>query len=205
MQDRTSRPIILGSSSHWRANELKALGLPFVVMAADIDEKAIRHPDPAILTWHIAVAKASVLLARVTEPSWLITCDQVAVFRGEIREKPSDGGEARRWLAEYGTGEPVSTVTTVVVTDTATRRSVHATDVARAWFDPLPERAVESALSRGDVLGSCGAFTIDDPDLAPFVSLIEGDGDETEVRSSISGLPRAKTLALLERLAHPTR
>ena len=198
----SSRPLILGSASPWRRKELEAIGLPFIVMTADIDEKAIRHPDPAVLTWHIAAAKAAALLGRIAEPSLLITCDQVAVFRGEIREKPCCAEQARRWLAEYGVGEePVSTVTTVVVTDTATRRSCHATDVAKAWFEPLPAKAVELALARGDVLHSCGAFTIDDPDLGPFVSMVEGDGDEAEISSSISGLPRARTLALLQRAA----
>ena len=73
--------------------------------------------------------------------------------------------------------------------------------VAKAWFEPLPAKAVELALARGDVLHSCGAFTIDDPDLGPFVSMVEGDGDEAEISSSISGLPRARTLALLQRAA----
>src|SRR5688572_21735940 len=144
----SSRPLILGSASPWRRKELEAIGLPFIVMTADIDEKAIRHPDPAVLTWHIAAAKAAALLGRIAEPSLLITCDQVAVFGGEIREKPCCAEQARRWLAEYGDGEePVSTVTTVVVTDTATRRSCHATDVAKAWFEPLPAKAVELALA----------------------------------------------------------
>lgn len=198
-------PLILGSASPWRRKELEALGLPFAVMSADINEKAIRRADPAVLTWHIALAKAAALLPRITVPSVLITCDQVAVFRGEIREKPADANEACRWLAEYGTGDPVSTVTTVVVTHTGTRRSVHATDVARAWFEPMPDRAVAAALSCGDILGSCGAFTIDDADLGPFVARIEGDGDDVEVRSSIAGLPRAKTLGLLARIVQPAR
>lgn len=196
----SSRPLILGSSSPWRRKELETTGLKFTQMSADIDEKAVRHSDPAILTWLVAMAKASVLVPRIIDPSVLITCDQVAVFRGEIREKPADADEAHRWLMEYGAGESVSTVTTVVVTDTATRRSIHATDVATVWFGQMPETFVRNAIVRGDVLSSCGAFTIDDPDLAPFVERVEGDGDETEVRSSISGLPRARTLALIDRI-----
>ncbi len=204
MQDFAGLPIILGSSSRWRAAELEALGLPFTAMAADIDEKAIRHPDPAILTWHIAVAKAAALLPRVPRPSLLITCDQVAVFRGEIREKPSSADEARRWLRGYA-GTSVSTVTTVVVTDASSRRAVHGTHEATAHFAPLPVPAVERAIARGDVLRSCGAFTIDDPDLGPYVDGLYGDGDADEIRSSVSGLPRAMTLALLRRLAAPAR
>lgn len=194
------RPLVLGTASRWRRKELEATGLPFTVMAADIDEKAIRHPDPAVLTLHIAVAKAAALLERIAEPSWLVTCDQVAVFRGEVREKPADADVARRWLRQYsGTG--VDTVTTVVVTDTRSRRSLHGSHTATAHFAPLPPAAVERAVMRGDVLGSCGAFTIDDPDLAPYVDGLYGEGDETERRSSVAGLPRRLTLSLLSRIA----
>ena len=198
----TDRPLILGSSSVWRRKEMEALGLPFMTMSADIDEKAIRHPHPAFLTLHIAVAKASALLDRIAEPSWLVTCDQVAVFRGEVREKPADADVARRWLREYS-GSGVDTVTTVVVTDTGTRRSVHGTHVATAHFAPLPPPAIERAIKRGDVLGSCGAFTIDDPDLGPYVDGLYGEGDDLELRSSVSGLPRGLTLGLLARIAGP--
>ncbi|MEY4744364.1 MAG: hypothetical protein RL272_309 [Candidatus Parcubacteria bacterium] len=197
----SSKPLILGSSSLWRRKELQATGLRFTVLAADIDEKAIRHPDPVILTLHIAVAKASALLARIAEPSILITSDQVAVFRGEVREKPASETEAVRWLRQYsGTG--VDTVTTVVVTDTATRRSIHGTHQATAHFAPLPPKAIADAVVRGHVLHSCGAFTIDDPHIGPYVGGLSGEGDEAELRSSVSGLPRAKTLALIDRIVH---
>lgn len=195
-----SRPLILGTASQWRRKEMEAIGLPFTSMSPDIDEKAIRHPDPAVLTLHIAVAKAAALLGKIAQPSWLVTCDQVAVFRGEIREKPADADVARRWLREYsGTG--VDTVTTVVATDTVTRRSMHGTHRATAHFAPLPPAAIERAIGRGDVLGSCGAFTIDDPDLGPYVDGLYGEGGETEIRSSVSGLPRKLTLGLLSRIS----
>ncbi|HTM67756.1 MAG TPA: Maf family protein [Candidatus Binatia bacterium] len=193
------RPIVLGTASPWRQKEMKAMGLAFTAMSPDIDEKAIRHPDPAILTLHIAVAKAAALLGRIAEPSLLVTCDQVAVFRGEVREKPADAGEARRWLAQYG-GTSVVTVTTVVVTDTATRRSVHGVHAATAHFAPLPPKAIDRAIARGMVLNSCGAFTIDDPDLGPYVDGLYGEGDQDELRSSIAGLPRALTRKLLSRI-----
>src|SRR5688572_5143829 len=97
-------PLILGSSSQWRRKVLESTGRPFEVMSPDIDEKAIRHADPRIMTVNIALAKAAALLPRITVPSILITTDQVAVFDGQVREKPRDGNEARRWLADYGLG-----------------------------------------------------------------------------------------------------
>lgn len=192
------KPIVLGSASPWRRELLSRMGIVFTPMSADIDEKAIRHPDPRIMTLNIALAKAAALYPRVPSDALLITCDQVALYRGEVREKPADDAETRRWLSEYGPDEPVRTVTAVVVLDAMTRRTRHCVDVAAAWFERMPVRAVEAAIARGSIQHSCGAFAIDDPDLAPFVAMVEGDGDEDEVRTSITGLPLAKTLRLLE-------
>ena len=101
-----SLPIILGSSSIWRKQVLTNLGYKFTTMSPDIDEKAIRYnwryyftvltlfrdPDPTKLTLMIANAKADALLSKVTEPSILITSDQVIVCNGVIREKPESIG-----------------------------------------------------------------------------------------------------------------
>lgn len=195
--------VVLGSASPWRRQVLANAGIECTPMSADIDEKAIRHPDPRIMTLHIALAKAAALCPRLPVSQsggpLLITADQVAVYRGEVREKPANAAEARRWLAEYGPDEPVATVTAVVVLDAMTRRTRHFVDEAKVWFDPpLSARAIEAAIGRGDVLNSCGAFTIEDPDLNPCVPILAGDGDEAEIMTSIAGLPLAKTLRLLE-------
>lgn len=193
-------PLILGSSSRWRRKVLESSGRPFEVMTPDIDEKAIRHADPRIMTVNIALAKAAALLPRITAPSILVTTDQVAVFDGRVREKPKDGDEARRWLADYGLGRPVSSVTAVVVVDTAARRTVHAVDVADVWFEPIAVRAVEAAIAAGVILHSCGAFAVDEPNIAPFVSSVRGTGTEEDVRTSIEGLPLRTTLRLIDEL-----
>jgi hypothetical protein len=46
--------IILGSSSRFRQQVLREAGVPFMVMTADIDEKAIRHPDPVTMVSSLA-------------------------------------------------------------------------------------------------------------------------------------------------------
>jgi septum formation protein len=192
------RLIVLGSSSVWRKKVLADAGVRFVAMAPDIDEKAIRSTNAAVLTAMIAAAKADAIVPYLSKYVLLITADQVAVFRGEIREKPRGAIEARRWLGEYGEGDPVSTVTAVAVTDLRTMQRRSLVDTAVIRFDRVPPEAIDAVLARGTVLGSCGAFAIDDPALAPFVGDVCGDGGEAEVRSSIDGLPLQKTLSLLK-------
>ena len=109
--------IILGSSSPARKNVLEKLGYTFEIMAADIDERAIRDADPRKLTSKLANAKALALLEKIKFPALLITADQVVNCNGVIREKPETPQEARDFLKSYEKF-PAETVNTVVVTDT---------------------------------------------------------------------------------------
>ena len=68
----------------------------------------------------------------------MLTADQVVVWKGLIREKPTSEQEARAFIAGYGAAPP-STVGSCVITDSATRQQWHAVDVATVHFDPIPE------------------------------------------------------------------
>jgi septum formation protein len=185
------RKLILGSSSKWRRRVMMKLGVPFDVISPDIDEKSIRRSDPFDLTYEIALAKADALLKEFDHPALIVTCDQVAVFGGEIREKPASADQAREWLRSYR-GKTVQTVTAVVVTDVAALVQTFGVDVASVAYGAITEAAIGSAIARGDVLNSCGAFTIDDPDLGRYVEGIEGE------KESVEGLPLGLTRSLLE-------
>jgi septum formation protein len=180
------RKIVLGSSSKWRRRVMMKLGVPFDVISPDIDEKAIRRPDPFDLTYEIAVAKADALLKEFDHPALIITCDQVAVFEGEVREKPEGPQQARDWLRSYR-GKTVQTVTAVVVTDVATRIQTFGVDVASVAYDDIPDAAIESVIARGDVLNSCGAVI-----LGGHAKLVDGE------KESVEGLPLDLTRSLLE-------
>lgn len=188
--------VILGSSSRWRAEVLDARSVSYSTMSPDIDERVIRHPDARAMTTQIAIAKAAALLPRITMPSLLITCDQVVVWGGQVREKPADKDEAVRFLSDYSENL-VQTVTAVVVTDTATSRTRHAVDVATVYFHEIPDEAVIAAVERGDVMHSCGAFTLEDPSIAPYVEAVQGEGSEEEIRTSVAGLPIRPLMRLL--------
>ncbi|EPS66060.1 hypothetical protein M569_08716, partial [Genlisea aurea] len=122
--------LILGSSSIARRKILGEMGYKFTVMAADIDEKAIRKEKPEDLVMALAEAKADAIVGRLkienkeifkkpsivitsdtvensesklhgeedAQTTLLITCDQVVVYEGKIREKPSNKVEAREYL-----------------------------------------------------------------------------------------------------------
>lgn len=52
----------------------------FSTASPDIDEKAIRDPDPRKMCAEIARAKAEALVGRLDRPGLLITSDQVGIY-----------------------------------------------------------------------------------------------------------------------------
>lgn len=58
---------------------MATLGISFSSMKPDIDEKALRHPDPYGLPVVVAGAKCDALLKRVHIPAIVITADQIVV------------------------------------------------------------------------------------------------------------------------------
>ena len=86
--------IILGSASARRQKILRDMGYEFEIKQADIDEKAIRDPDPTKLTLALANAKADALIPKLGEDTLLITSDLVVWFQNKIIEKPESKEEA---------------------------------------------------------------------------------------------------------------
>ncbi|KAJ3276383.1 hypothetical protein HDV01_005006 [Terramyces sp. JEL0728] len=186
-------PIVLGSSSSFRAGLLKSRGLAFTQKSPDIDEKSIgvhhRKANKAdLLVLEVARAKATALLETVKEHSILITCDQVVVCNGKIREKPVDELEARNYLESYA-DYPAETHSAIVVVNTASGKSASGVDVAKQYFHRIPSDVIAQAIKEGNVMKSAGGFLIDDPLFTPYLKSREGEED------SIIGLP----LDLLER------
>lgn len=182
--------IILGSSSPRRKQILQEMGIPFEVMVADIDEKAIRRDDPKELVLAIAKAKAVVLLPKIIEPSLLITTDGVVVCQGEIREKPSTQEEARSFLSDYRQ-HPAIAITAVVVTNTHTGKQVSDVDASTVFFRPFSDQVMQDMIEKGDALKCAGGFNVTNPFVAPYIERIEG------TRESVMGLPVELTMRLL--------
>lgn len=181
--------IVLGSKSVSRQTVLKGAGYEFEVMTADIDEKAIRLTDPEKLVLAIANAKADAILPKVTEPAFLITADQVTVCDGEIREKPESADQAREYIRSYSK-HPMETVSSVVVINTDNGKRAEGIDIAKVYFNPIPEEAIDEALKIGRIMHCSGAMRCEEPPLNNYVKSFEGTKDST------SGMP----LELLKKL-----
>ena len=146
--------IILGSQSENRKQVFLKAGYVFDVLISNIDEKAIRHEDLYELPLRLAKAKAEALLPRIKEPALLITADVVTIWNGELREKPRDFDEARRFLKSFSESpHPVECVNGIVVTNTATGVSATGNDISKVWFGKIPDEFIETPIGRGNVCG----------------------------------------------------
>ncbi|MBC7455605.1 MAG: septum formation protein Maf [Massilia sp.] len=85
--------LILASGSPYRRSLLERLGLPFEVMAPDIDEAAMPGELPQATALRLARDKAAAIAARAAG-SIVIGSDQVATLDGEQIGKPGNHARA---------------------------------------------------------------------------------------------------------------
>lgn len=188
--------IILGSKSPGRKRTLEKAGYKFDIMASEIDEKAIRSDDFEKLPLLIAKAKATALLEKIKVPAILITCDQIAVCNGELREKPESKNQAREYLRSYAK-YPVHINTAVVVTNTINKVQASGIETRQVFFRPIPESVIEELINDGRIMHTAGGFTLEHPLLKPYIQKFEGDED------SIIGLPIKLTKKLISKVSKP--
>ncbi|XP_077231426.1 uncharacterized protein LOC143864381 [Tasmannia lanceolata] len=201
---RSPMQIILGSSSAPRQQILAEMGYEFTIMAADIDEKGIRRENPEELVMTLAEAKADAIMSKLQhidfqkddEPTVLITADQVVVYEGIIREKPSNEEEARQFIKGYSVGHAV-TVGSVFVTKFCSSKKklgdfINDWDVVQIYFHAIPDEVIENLIEEGAVLKVAGGLLSEHPLMSPLIESLVGTAD------SVMGLPKALTERLIQ-------
>jgi len=185
--------IILGSASENRQIILREMGLDFEVRPANIDEKAIRLNDPNALTMALARAKAKHLDGQFDEPVILITADQVVTYQGQIREKPRNAEEARKFLESYN-HSPAKCHTAVVVTNAASGKQAEGTEVSTVYFQDFSDEEVNELIKSGEVYKYAGGFTVRGDQWRKHIQTIDGHED------NVLGLPKELTRRLIEQV-----
>lgn len=185
--------IILGSKSIGRQLVLKSAGYDFDVITADIDEKKIRDESPKRLVLALARAKADAILSKISVPAIIITADQVVVCGGKILKKPRNEEEAREFI-HYYSKYPMETVSSVVVTNTVTKRRAEGIDIARVYFKSIPEEVINEAIKNGRIMHCAGAMRCEEELFSNYIDRFEGTKDST------SGLPLKLLKKLMEEI-----
>ncbi|KOM49165.1 hypothetical protein LR48_Vigan07g286900 [Vigna angularis] len=137
-----------------------------------------RVVEPTIL---IAADTAEAILQRLpvddylkdAEPTLLITSDQVVVYEGVIREKPTSKEEARQFLKDYS-GRHAATVGSVLVTNLKTGFRKGDSDRVEIYFNEIPDEIIEKLVDEGITLNVAGGLIIEHPSILPFVKEVVG-------------------------------
>jgi len=93
-----SHPLVLGSGSPRRREIISALGLPFQVLAADINEDVLAAEAPLAYLERIAAEKLAGVRARLAGAAHaaILVADTSVVIDGDVLGKPADVDDAAR-------------------------------------------------------------------------------------------------------------
>lgn len=185
------RPLVLASTSRYRAALLDRLGLPYAVDAPGVDEAARPGETPATACVRLAEAKARAVGGR--HPGALVLgSDQIADCEGAHVGKPGTLEHARAQLASLS-GRTVIFHTGVALLDTSTGQcTVERVDV-RSTLRRLSAREIDAYLARELPLDCAGSVKSEGLGIALF------DRIESDDPSALVGLPLIATCRLLSR------
>lgn len=159
--------LVLASASPRRRELLGALGVPFAVDPAEIEEPVPeRHPHPERIARMLARHKARTVAAR-RPADWVLAADTVVVLRGRLLGKPETPEEARAMLRALR-GRWHRVITGVAV---AHGRRLFV-DHALTWvrMREYSDADIEASIARGVPFDKAGGYAIQDPDLRPVAA-----------------------------------
>ena len=183
------RPLILASTSRYRRALLERLGLPFAVVAPDLDEAALPGESPRATALRLAEAKARAVAVKY--PAALVLgSDQVLDLDGVAVSKPADRADAKRQLVA-ASGRTLVFHTAVALVDAASGHAdVRCIDVASA-FRVLDEHAIDRYLEREQPFDCAGSVKSEGFGIALFERITSDDP------TALIGLPLITVVAML--------
>jgi len=185
-----SPPLILASSSPYRVELMRRLGVPFEARSHRFDESSLKAEGltPDALAAALADAKAASLREAFPDRT-ILGSDQVADLDGEVLDKPETAERAEVQLAMLaGRTHRLLTAVTLLCPD---GRTFRALDIHHLTMRPLTAVAIADYVRRDVPLDCCGSYKIERLGIALF-SAIDG-ADFT----AIMGLPMIAVVNML--------
>jgi septum formation protein len=152
-------PIILASSSPYRAELLSRLGLDFIQDRPDVDESALPDESPRATALRLAETKAKVVAERHLG-AIVIGSDQLASLNNEALGKPGSIDKARLQLALLS-GKTVIFHTAICVYDTRDASCFVDEIPCEVTYRSLTSQQIDRYLQREPALDCAGAAKIE--------------------------------------------
>jgi len=185
--------IVLASASPRRAEILRNAGIPFEVLAAQVDETRRAGELRGDYVRRLALEKARAAAADANADSGdclFVGADTVVVAGDEILGKPESPADARRMLRKLGANVHEVHTGLAVVQRPRTAESV-IDEVTRVTFAPLSDEEIENYIATGEPFDKAGAYGIQGIG-GRYVTRIEG------CYFNVMGLPLARLWSLLQ-------
>jgi septum formation protein len=169
--DSGIRRLVLASGSPRRRQLLSLLGIPFVVKAADVDERQLAGEAPTELALRVSQAKA-LAVGSVRSDDLVVAADTIVVLGGKVLGKPVDTQDAARMLVQLR-GRAHVVYSGVAVWHPASRRMVSELGESLVWMREYTDGEIAAYVESCDPLDKAGAYAIQHPDFRP-VERVEG-------------------------------
>jgi len=181
--------IVLASTSRYRAQLLRRLGLPFTTANPGTDETPEPNESPADLATRLAHAKA--VAVRDKHPSAIIIgSDQVPALAGSALSKPGTVERAQEQLALMS-GQSVSFYTGLCVLNSADE--ICSLDETRVRMRTLNTAEIERYVAVEQPLDCAGSFKVEGLGISLF------DSVESTDPTALIGLPLISVANALRR------
>ena len=184
-----SLPLILGSTSPFRAEILQKLCISFDTAAPDINESPLSNESPSELVKRLSVCKAKKVAE--THPAALIVgSDQVACVDQQILGKPHTHEKAIEQL-RFLSGKIVSFHTGLCLFNSESGNTQSTVEVFKVYFRALTDGQIERYLRNEQPYNCAGSFKSEALGVSLFKKL-EGDDPNTLI-----GLPLIRLVEFL--------
>jgi septum formation protein len=185
----TARRLVLGSTSRYRAELLRRLGLDFESRAPGTEETERTGEAPAMRAVRLAAAKATDAGAGLPD-TLVIGSDQVAELDGVLLEKPGSAERAYEQLMACS-GRSAHFHTALCLFDTGSGQLRTHLDLTRVYFRRLDSAEIKRYIEREQPLDCAGSFKCEGLGISLFERIENNDP------TALIGLPLIALAQLL--------
>lgn len=171
-EDALREKLVLASRSPRRAEILTAVGWPFEMAAANIDESRAESEAAVSYVRRLAQAKAETVAKNIAS-GLVLGADTVVLVDEEILGQPSDVEDARRML-KLLSGRWHEVLTGVALLRAGENRLVVGHEKTRVRFAEMSPAEIDWYVATGEPMDKAGAYAVQGR-AALFIEEIQGD------------------------------
>ncbi|SOC36431.1 Maf family protein [Ureibacillus acetophenoni] len=171
MKFTTNHNIVLASASPRRKELLSKLGVPFEIVASNVEETSIKESNMENYVREVALLKTRDV-AKKEKGKIIIGADTIVVFQNQLLHKPKTTEEAIAHLEKLS-NNCHSVMTAIAIIDGNGKEETFVEET-KVYFKKLPLALIKAYVDTGDPFDKAGGYGIQ-TDGALFIDRIEGD------------------------------